>query len=238
MLFPRGPIDLGPRVSALPSDGRVPGLPGWRWIATPGHSPGHISLVRDADRTVIAGDAFVTTKQESLRAIMQQRQEMHGPPMYFTPDWDAARESVQRLADYAPTAAITGHGPPMHGADLQLELRRLASHFDERARPTHGRYRDEPALADESGVIAVPDPVISGRTVLMTAVAVGAVVALGVALSKRAGKAAEVTTHDETTDQDHMVRLPVSDERVAAGAALATADGGYDGETTYQTTAL
>ena len=102
-LFPRGAIDLGDRVHALPADSSVPGMPGWRWIHTPGHSPGHISLVRDADRTVITGDAFVTTKQESLRAIMQQRQEMHGPPMYFTPDWDAARESVPgnlRLLDF------------------------------------------------------------------------------------------------------------------------------------------
>jgi hypothetical protein len=35
-----------------------------------------------------------------------------------------------------------------------------------------------------------------------------------------------------------MVRVTVADDRVAAGAALATADGGYDGDTTYETTAL
>src|SRR5690606_25960155 len=59
-LYPRGPIDLGPHVQPLPEDGSVPGMAGWRWIATPGHSPGHVALFRDADRTLIAGDALVT----------------------------------------------------------------------------------------------------------------------------------------------------------------------------------
>ena len=104
-LYPRGPIDLGGNVHALPADGSVPGMSGWRWIATPGHAPGHVSLVRDSDRTLIAGDAFVTTKQESMLSALTQRPEMHGPPMYFTPDWGDARQSVRRLAEYAPTAA-------------------------------------------------------------------------------------------------------------------------------------
>ena len=234
LLFPRGPIDLGTRVSALPPNGRVPGLPGWRWIPTPGHSPGHVSLMRDVDCTLIAGDAFVTTKQESLRAVLTQRQEMHGPPMYFTPDWDAARASVQRLADLGPAAAITGHGPPMHGAELQMELRRLSSHFDAWARPSRGRYRDEPARADASGVVSVPPAVISGRTVLLTALAVGGVVALGVALSGRRDAEGNVIASSDAAGEALGPRMPVTDERVAAGAALAAADGGYDGDTTYE----
>src|SRR3954471_2898084 len=43
-LFPRGPINVGKRLHTLPADGSVPGMPGWRWIPTPGHSPGHVSL--------------------------------------------------------------------------------------------------------------------------------------------------------------------------------------------------
>ena len=35
-------------------------MPGWRWIHTPGHTAGHVSLYRDSDRTLLAGDAFVT----------------------------------------------------------------------------------------------------------------------------------------------------------------------------------
>ena len=97
-LYPRQPIDLGGQVRALPSDGTVPTLPAWRWIHTPGHTAGHVSLFREADRTLIVGDAFCTTKQESLLAVASQRPELHGPPAYFTTDWDAARDSVERLA--------------------------------------------------------------------------------------------------------------------------------------------
>ncbi len=43
-IYPRRPIDLGPRARALPADGTVPDLPGWRAIHTPGHSRGHCAL--------------------------------------------------------------------------------------------------------------------------------------------------------------------------------------------------
>ena len=159
LLYPRGPIDLGDRVRALPEDASVPGLSGWRWVATPGHSPGHVSLFRDADRTLVAGDAFVTTKQESASAVYEQRVEMHGPPAYYTPDWDAARASVERLAALQPERAITGHGLPMTGEALRVALDALAREFDAVARPAHGRYVRRPAVADAGGVVSVPPPV-------------------------------------------------------------------------------
>src|SRR4051794_11306520 len=79
-LYPRGPIDLGRRVRLLPGDGSVPGMPGWRWIHTPGHTAGHVALFRDADRTLVAGDAFVTVRQESALAVLTQRPEVRRPP--------------------------------------------------------------------------------------------------------------------------------------------------------------
>jgi glyoxylase-like metal-dependent hydrolase (beta-lactamase superfamily II) len=178
VLFPRRPINLGRHVRELPADGSVPGAPGWRWIPTPGHSPGHVSLLRDSDRTVVAGDAFTTTKQESLVAALTQRPEIHGPPAYFTADWDSARRSVKHLAEYSPVAAITGHGPPMRGERLQDGLHELAAHFDVWARPSHGRYRDHPAITDDSGVLEVPPPQVSARTVLLAGFAIGAALAL------------------------------------------------------------
>lgn len=217
VLFPRGPIDLGGRVHALPADGSVPGMRGWRWIPTPGHSPGHVSFVRDSDRTLVAGDAFVTTKSESLIAALAQRPEMHGPPMYLTPDWGAARTSLRHLADYSPSAAITGHGAPMRGEPLQTELRRLASQFDSRARPAHGRYRDRPAITNASGVIDVPPPDVSPRAMVVTGLAIGAAIGLGVALSRRGRGRAEA----------HAL-APSDDVSLEQGADLAAADGGYD----------
>jgi glyoxylase-like metal-dependent hydrolase (beta-lactamase superfamily II) len=157
-LYPRGPIDLRSRVRTLPADGSVPAMPGWRWLHTPGHAPGHVSLFRDRDRSLIAGDAFVTTKQESAISVLTQRREIHGPPAYYTPDWDDARESVRRLAALEPELAATGHGVPMRGERMRVALHQLARDFDRIARPRHGRYVHQPALMDESGVIDVPPP--------------------------------------------------------------------------------
>jgi len=139
-LFPRGPIDVGDHLRPLPPDGSIPGMPGWRWIATPGHSPGHVSFWRENDRALIVGDAFVTTRQESVYAALTQQPELHGPPMYYTPDWDSSRASVQTLAALDPEMVVTGHGRAMRGPEMQQGLRALAKDFDRVAVPKHGRY--------------------------------------------------------------------------------------------------
>jgi glyoxylase-like metal-dependent hydrolase (beta-lactamase superfamily II) len=138
--FPAHGIDLGGRVSALPTDGQVPGMPGWRWIATPGHTPGHVSLFRDGDRTLIAGDAFVTVKQESLYKVVTQQKEISGPPRYFTTDWTAAESSVRLLHGLKPELAATGHGQPMDGSELAGALDHLVRNFRTLAVPDYGRY--------------------------------------------------------------------------------------------------
>ncbi len=179
--YPRGPIDLGNRVRPLPTDGTVPGMPGWRWIHTPGHTPGHVSLFRESDRALIVGDAFVTTKQESMMAALSQRPELHGPPAYYTPDWPSARRSVRELAALDPLVIATGHGVPMRGAAMRGALHLLARDFDALAIPRHGRYVDTPAVADASGVVSVPPPSRhQTRTILLGlggALLAGAVVA-------------------------------------------------------------
>src|SRR5215207_11145556 len=52
-LYPTRPVDVSPRLTALPDDQSVPGMPGWRWLHTPGHTPGHVSLWRISDRLLI-----------------------------------------------------------------------------------------------------------------------------------------------------------------------------------------
>jgi glyoxylase-like metal-dependent hydrolase (beta-lactamase superfamily II) len=134
-LFPRRPVDVSKWLRPLPADYSVPGMPGWRWIHTPGHTPGHVSFWREEDRTLIAGDAFVTTRQESVYAALTQKPEMHGPPQYYTPDWSTARESVRMLAQLEPDLVVTGHGRAMHGAEMRAALHELADRFDEIAVP-------------------------------------------------------------------------------------------------------
>lgn len=155
-LYPRGPIDVGRRLLALPRDGSVPGMPAWRWIATPGHSPGHVSFWSASDRTLIAGDAFITTSQESAYAVATQEPEIHGPPMYYTPDWENARLSVEKIARLEPELVVTGHGRAMQGPEMRAALHTLARDFDRIAVPSQGRYVKEPARADVNGVTYVP----------------------------------------------------------------------------------
>jgi glyoxylase-like metal-dependent hydrolase (beta-lactamase superfamily II) len=183
-LYPRGPIDLGSRAWVLPADGRLPVLPGWRWVHTPGHTPGHISLVRDADRMVIAGDAVITTKQESFMAVATQRRQMHGPPAYFTQDWRAAAASVRAIAALEPSALITGHGRPMAGPHMRAALERLAERFEAEEIPSAGRYVRTPAVASEWGTEWVPpDPL--PRTLALAAVPTALAVCVGVWAMKR-----------------------------------------------------
>jgi len=143
-LYPRDPIDVSEHLHALPADGSVPFMPEWRWIHTPGHTAGHVSLFRESDRTLIVGDAFCTTKPESVYAVVRQKPELHGPPAYFTTDWAAARQSVQTLASLKPEVIAPGHGRPFANAGASSALDELAERFDEIAAPAGGRYVRRP----------------------------------------------------------------------------------------------
>lgn len=155
-LYPRGPIDLGDSIQPLPDDGSVPGMTGWEWIHTPGHTPGHVSFFRERDRLLVVGDAFTTVKQESALAVLSQYQQVHGPPAYYTTHWSDAWDSVRRLAQRHPDIAATGHGLPFRGEELRDQLNALVDRFDEVAIPDEGRYVRLPAIADEHGVHYVP----------------------------------------------------------------------------------
>ncbi|QTN00192.1 MBL fold metallo-hydrolase [Sediminibacillus dalangtanensis] len=139
-MFPNHSINISEYVKPLPDDQSVPGMEGWEWIPTPGHTKGHVSLFREEDRSLIAGDAFVTVKQESLYNVMTQKQEISGPPRYLTTDWKAAKESVIKLNELGPLLAATGHGIPMSGDFLAQELQKLVDNFDTIAVPEQGRY--------------------------------------------------------------------------------------------------
>ena len=184
-LYPRGPIDVSDWLRTLPADGAVPGMPGWRWIHTPGHTPGHVSLFDPAAGTLIAGDAFVTTKQESMLAALTQRPEVHGPPAYYTSDWAAAKASVRLLSELEVEVAATGHGRPLRGPLMRQALRTLADDFETLAVPRHGRYVNEPAVADANGVVSVPPPVRDPLPGIL--MGIGAAVVVGAAVRSLRG---------------------------------------------------
>ncbi len=139
-MFPHDGLQLGNRVQPLTDQVLAKLLPGWRYIHTPGHTPGHVSLYRESDRTLLAGDACVTVKQESLYRVFTQAIELNGPPRYMTTDWASAEQSVIKLAQLAPATLVTGHGHVMHGSTMREALKRLAENFKELAVPEQGRF--------------------------------------------------------------------------------------------------
>lgn len=150
--YPKGPINAESYLKELPEDGAIPELADWKWIHTPGHTPGHISLFREKDGVLVAGDAFVTTMQESVLAVATQKKFVCGPPKYFTPDWGAAARSVKELAALEPNVITTGHGRAMYGDEARKELRKLSKDFWKVGIPATGRYVQEAVSFNEDGV--------------------------------------------------------------------------------------
>jgi len=174
-LYPKEPIDVSENILALPQDGSVlSDFPEWCYFHTPGHAPGHISLWRESDRVLIAGDAFVTTRQESAISVFLQTEVISGPPKYFTCDWQDAEASVRMLTGLNPDIVATGHGKPMKGTNMRTELTGLAENFRKQAVPEHGRYVPRPAITDSEGVVSVPPK---------TAVSYFALITIGVVVS-------------------------------------------------------
>src|SRR5215211_4153389 len=68
-LMPDRGHDFGGRVRTLPADGGVPGAPRWRWL----HTPCHVSLVREDDSALLAGDALATMDLDSWSAYLTRR---------------------------------------------------------------------------------------------------------------------------------------------------------------------
>lgn len=177
--FPGDPVNVGGRLRDLPEGGEVPGLIGWRWHFTPGHAPGHVIYFQRYESVLLAGDACTTMDLDSVMGILAQEPHICRPPAMFTYDWDQAHRSVELLADLRPKTIGAGHGEPMSGAAVSIGLADLARDFP-RGR---GRYANDPARTDETGVVyvppEVPDPAPKiAIAVGVTAVALGAVVAL------------------------------------------------------------
>lgn len=83
-------------------------------VETPGHTPGHISLWRAADRTLILGD--VLANQHPLT----QRVGLIEPLARFTLDPARNRQSARAVAALGPQLVCFGHGPPLRdGAALR-----------------------------------------------------------------------------------------------------------------------
>ena len=105
------PNITSPRPISAVADGDT--VFGLRIVATPGHTPGHISILYPGLPALIAGDA-----------IVGEDGGVAGPPEQFTADPATANESIVKLAGLEFEAIYFGHGEPVTsgGSDLVAEL--------------------------------------------------------------------------------------------------------------------
>lgn len=86
------------------TDGEVlPVAGGLRVVHTPGHSPGHVSLLHEPTRTLVTGDAMFNVGFRRPRLS----------PRFLCSDFALTRQTVHRLADLEYDVAAFTHGPEM-----------------------------------------------------------------------------------------------------------------------------
>lgn len=95
--------------------------PGFTVLEVPGHSPGHIALWRERDRTLVCGDVFLNLNFYTAVPGLNE------PPRAFTVDPARNRESARRLSELEPELVLFGHGQPLRDpAKLTAFARSLA----------------------------------------------------------------------------------------------------------------
>ncbi len=139
-LMPDHGYDFGSRVLTLPADGAVPGATGWRWLHTPGHTPGHVSLLV-SDRTRGEEPWLVLTGHTLMVGDMGRTE--------LATDAEAGARALQASAGRL-------RGLPISGNRVAEELRGFVESF---APPRRGRYVGNPPRAGERGVEWLPPPV-------------------------------------------------------------------------------
>jgi glyoxylase-like metal-dependent hydrolase (beta-lactamase superfamily II) len=125
-------------IRELEPGGVVPGAEGWTWVHTPGHTPGHVSFVRAADRVVLTGDALVTLQVNRPAGFLLGRQGLSAPPRYTTWSPRPASASIAAIAALEPTVVGGGHGRPLAGPGTADVVRAFAAGVAAPRAPDHG----------------------------------------------------------------------------------------------------
>ncbi len=98
----------GPPVARVLRDGDEVGA-GFVALETPGHTPGSLSLWREADRVLVLGDAAWALNPFTNRRGLRE------PIQSFSFDPAQNRASLRRLAALEPELVCFGHGPASKG---------------------------------------------------------------------------------------------------------------------------
>jgi glyoxylase-like metal-dependent hydrolase (beta-lactamase superfamily II) len=121
---------------ALDPSAGVPGLPDWRAVPTPGHTPGHLAFFRGKDRVLTTGDAVLTVNLNSVPDLLTGRHQVAGPPYISTWNWPMAKRSVAALASLRPDVLACGHGRPITGTQAAAGLASFSDRFSPQPAPS------------------------------------------------------------------------------------------------------
>jgi glyoxylase-like metal-dependent hydrolase (beta-lactamase superfamily II) len=94
-------------------------------VASPGHTPGHVSFLDTRDRTLLAGDVYTTYGGAAVTNHFYWRF-----PLAAMATWDKAKdlESARALRALEPAILVVGHGPAIRdpGSALAAAIARAS----------------------------------------------------------------------------------------------------------------
>ncbi|RHW41155.1 MBL fold metallo-hydrolase [Neobacillus notoginsengisoli] len=115
----------------------LPGLEDWRVIETPGHAQSHVSLYREKDGVLLAGDHVLAhiSPNPLLEPPINEGEERPMPQLQYN-------HSLAKLRDYPIGLVYTGHGTEVSKLPELIERRLTRQH--ERAMSVKEMLKDGP----------------------------------------------------------------------------------------------
>jgi glyoxylase-like metal-dependent hydrolase (beta-lactamase superfamily II) len=109
-----------PKIRTVPDARLAPGdrVGSLEVVASPGHSPGHVSFLDTRDRTLIAGDVFTAYGGVAVSSHFHLRF-----PLAAMATWDKERdvESARALRALDPAVLAVGHGSSVRGPGAAMD---------------------------------------------------------------------------------------------------------------------
>ena len=121
-------------------------------VASPGHTPGHVSFLDTRDRTLIVGDVYTTYGKAAVTNHFYWRF-----PLAAMATWDKQKdlESARKLRALDPSLLVVGHGPAVREPAAAMDA--AIARAPELELDLAGDARDRPAADPDRAVGVLRD---------------------------------------------------------------------------------